>query len=474
METPALAFLLYNQSVPLFPGGAMASALWRSAIYWLGAVVVCSNLSAAPLATEVSYFRDIWPVIQRQCQGCHQPNIKSSNLDLTSYSGFQAGGRRGPGAATLLPYLTGENKPQMPLGQPPLPGEQIDLFRVWIAAGAKDDTPAEVREDFSLEKPIVYTLPPVINTLAFSPDGKLLATPGNREVLLHSLDGSAPPRRLVGLSDRILSIVFSKDGSTLVAAGGTPARFGEIQIWDVATGKLRRSVTLTGDTVFGVSISPDASRIAVGCTDNTVRIFDASSGKELFKIGNHENWVLGTVFDHDGKRIVSVGRDRAAKLTDATTGAFLENLNLLRGELTALARHPSKDVVVVGGEDRTPYIYMMDRPKNMKIADDTTLIRKLDRQDGMIAALAWSGDGSLIAVGGASPEVTVYDAESGQRVAACKGHTAGIYTLAFSPDGQTLATGGFDGQVRLYHVKTGELARAFVPVPIASGSGSQR
>ena len=70
----------------------MASALWRSAIYCLAAAVVCSNVSAA----EVSYFRDIWPVIQRQCQGCHQPSIKSSNLDLTSYAGFQAGGRRGP------------------------------------------------------------------------------------------------------------------------------------------------------------------------------------------------------------------------------------------------------------------------------------------------------------------------------------------------------------------------------------------
>src|SRR5262249_28406880 len=161
---------------------------------------------------------------------------------------------------------------------------------------------------------------------------------------------------------------------------------------------LRRSLTLTGDTVFGASVSPDASKIAVGCTDNTVRIVDSSAGKELFKIGNHENWVLGTVFGADSKRIVSVGRDRAAKLTDALSGAFLENINLLRGELAAVARHPTKEIVVIGGEDRTPYIYLMDRAKNMKIADDTTLIRKLERQDGAIAALAWSPDGAHIAV----------------------------------------------------------------------------
>ena len=150
----------------------------------------------------------------------------------------------------------------------------------------------------------------------------------------------------------ILSLAFSQDGSLLAAGGGTPARFGEIQLWDVAAGKLRRSIVLTGDTVFGVSLSPDGTRVAAGCTDNTVRIVDTATGKELTKMGAHENWVLGTVFGVDGKRIVSVGRDRSAKLTDAASGAFQENVNLLRGELAAVARHPSKDIVVIGGDER--------------------------------------------------------------------------------------------------------------------------
>jgi WD40 repeat protein/mono/diheme cytochrome c family protein len=434
----------------------------------------CLTVSVAGYAADVSYYRDIRPVIQRQCQGCHQPGIKSSNLDLTSFEGLQAGGKRGPATGTLVKYLTGETKPQMPLGQPALPPEQIELFRQWIAAGIKDDTPAEARDDISVDKPVVYTQAPVLNAIAFAPDGKTLAVSGNREVLLHSLGSDAPPKRLAGLSERILSLAFSKDGSILIASGGTPARFGEVQIWDVAAGKLKRSVSVTGDTVFGASLSPDASKIAVGCTDNTVRIIEVSSGKELFKIGNHENWVLGTIFGIDGKRIVSVGRDRAAKLTDATSGAFLENVNLLRGELGAIARHPSKDIVVIGGDERIPYIYTMDRPKNMKIADDTTLIRKLERQAGAITALAWSQDGTRIAVAGASPEVTIYNADSGERVAACKGHNAGIYTIGFSPDGTTLATGGFDGQIRLYSVKTGELTKAFVPVPLSAATSNLR
>jgi WD40 repeat protein len=421
-------------------------------------VVTAACLGAA----DPSYFKDVRPLLQRQCQGCHQPNLKSSDLDLTTFDGLAKGGKRGPAIPLLVKYLTGEMKPQMPLGQPALAAESIDLVKNWVAAGAKNDTPAES----AVDQPIVYTQAPVVTALAFSPDGRWIAVSGNRETLVHSTDGSAPMRRLAGLSERILSLAFSPDGKLLVAGGGTPARFGEIQVWDAAAGKLLRSVTLTGDTIFGVSISPDGSRIAAGCTDNTVRIVETATGKELHKMGAHENWVLGSVFGVDGKRLVSVGRDRAAKLTDTATGGFIENVNLLRGELLAVARHPSKDVVVIGGEDRVPYVYIMDRPKVMKIADDTTLVRKLDRQNGAIAALAWSPDGKRIAVAGAAPEVNLYDAETGALVGSGKGHTAGIYTVAFSPDSATVAAGGFDGTVRVYDASSGQLKKEFVPAPL--------
>jgi len=282
--------------------------------------------------------------------------MKSSSLDLTSFEELRKGGKRGPGFVSgnpeeslLVRYVAGVNQPRMPLGQPPLKTEEVELFREWIKAGASDDSVAEV----SSNQPIVYLQPPVITALRFSPDGKSLAVSGNREVLIHKADGTGLSSRLSGKAERILSIAFSADGKLLVTGGGTPGQFGEVQIWDLSSSKMLHSATLTNDTVFGASLAPDGSRIAVGCADNTVHVFETSSGKELYKIGNHENWVLATVFGVDSKRFVSAGRDRAAKLIDAKSGAFLENVNLLRGELSAVARHPQKDIVVLLGKSDT-------------------------------------------------------------------------------------------------------------------------
>lgn len=423
-------------------------------------------------STAPSYFRDIRPLIQQYCQGCHQPAIMQGHLDLTQHQTLLQGGHSGPGLipghpekSLLIAMMEDRRPPLMPLGGPPLDREIIDMFRAWVEAGATDDTPIQL-DRVSQNEPPVYTSPPVITALAYSPDGSLLAVSGYREVLLHRPAGGGLQGRLVGLSDRIQSLAFTPDGKTLVAGGGTPARFGELQFWDVASRKLRRSITVCQDTLFGVSLSPDGSRVAFGCSDSTVRIHEVVSGKELLKTNHHENWVLGTHFGMDGRRIVSVGRDFAAKLMHAESGAFIENLNKLRKELAAVTRHPSRDRVVIGGEERIPYYYRMDRPQKIFAGQEGALIRTFERQSGEIFALDFSADGKKLAVGGSGAEATIYEVESGARLAACTGHEAGIYTLAFHPDGQELATAGFEGRVRIHEVASGKLLREFIPVPM--------
>ncbi len=212
---------------------------------WMWFATCLAGLIANPLlrAQDPSYLQTVRPILDKNCTNCHQPASKQSDLDLTTYAGFQAGGKRGPAfvagspeQSLVIQFITAALKPSMPFGQPPLTATEVSTIRDWINSGAKDDSPL----DLASSEPAVYHQPPVITALRFSPDGKTLAVSGNREVLLHHADGSGLVKRLPGRSDRILSIAFSADGNLMIAGGGTPARFGEIQFWEPHEGKLLR------------------------------------------------------------------------------------------------------------------------------------------------------------------------------------------------------------------------------------------
>src|SRR5207237_5207979 len=135
--------------------------------------------------------------------------------------------------------------------------------------------------------------------------------------------------RFVGESPRIESLAFSPTGALLAVAGSAPARFGEIQIWDVSTNglahptnALKKSFKISTDSIYGISFPPESDRVAVGCADKTVRVIAVKDGKELLKFDNHSDWVFGTTFTTNGKRILTGSRDRAMQLIDAARGQF--------------------------------------------------------------------------------------------------------------------------------------------------------
>jgi WD40 repeat protein len=309
---------------------------------------------------KVSYYKDVRPIFQQQCQGCHQPAKPLGGFVMTSFPDlFKAGDSDRPGVVagkiqeSLLVQLLGEvqGRARMPKGKEPLPDHQIKLITDWVAQGAVDDTPLSARAPLvDADHPPTYELLPVLTAVAFSPDGQLLAVSGYHEVLLHKGDGTGLLARLVGLSERIQAIAFSPDGKTLAVSGGDPGRFGEIQLWDVAKRTLRLSIPLSFDTVYGVSWSPDSKLVACGCADNTVRAFESATGKQVLFQGAHSDWVMATVFSQDGQHLVSISRDRSVKLTEVPTNRFIDNVTsitpgALKGGLLALAVRPSKDPI---------------------------------------------------------------------------------------------------------------------------------
>ena len=429
----------------------------------------------------VSYYTEIVPILKRSCQGCHHPGDPNGDLIVTSYHELKRGGMAGesiisgkPDESLLIELISGD-PPAMPQNQDPLSKEEIDLFRRWILEGAKDDTPADA-DGMDGENPI-YTVPPVISALAYSPDGTSLAVSGVHEVLLYDTKSFEIKARLVGKARRITSIVYADAGKVLGVAGGSPAQFGEIQIWDTATNKLTKAIRSTYDTIYGLSFSPDVKRVAIGSSDKTVRVISIADEKELVKFDNHGDWVFGTVFSTDGSHFVSCSRDTALKLVEVDTGSFVDDVNSSNkgyGEINAIARHPNADQVLSVGEDRIPRLYRMFRQTRRDVGNtDFNLIRAYEAQGGSIDAVAFSADGSKFAVGSSAGEARTYNVADGKRIASMQGDTVGVFALAFHPDGTQLATGGFDGKIRIFDANSGQQLNIFMSVPIETAASEE-
>jgi mono/diheme cytochrome c family protein/DNA-binding beta-propeller fold protein YncE len=479
-----------------FAAGAVVAALWITAAFVGDAAFVADAAAedAKPVdsaaAAPVSYAKQVLPIFREHCQGCHQPAMAKGEYVMTRFDALAKGGESGdaaivagkPDESHLLKLITPEGgKAEMPKDKPALAEPQIALIRRWIAEGAKDDSMSAGKPTIDAEHPPKYETPPVITALDYSPDGELLAVSGYHEVLLHDAAklqaGEASlVRRLVGLSERIESVRFSPDGTKLAVTGGQPGRMGEVQIWNVADGKLDLSLPVTFDTVYGASWSPDGKAVAFGCADNTIRAIEAATGKQILFNLAHSDWVLGTAFSTKGTHLITVSRDMTMKLIEVPTQRFVDNLTsitpgALKGGLGVVECHPTKDELLCAGSDGEPKLYKMDRDKARQIGDDYNLIRKYAALPGRVYAARFSRDGTRVVAGSSldgKGEVRIYDTANAQLVGKNTEQGGGVYALAFSPDGKIVAAGGFDGAVRLLDAANGKEAAKVVPVPIAA------
>src|SRR3954467_14442436 len=228
----------------------------------LGGWMTCAA-DAKPSA-KVSYYREVRPILQANCQGCHQPAKNKGGYVMTDFQKLLAGGDsegaaivpKNPDKSAILKMITPQDgEVRMPKGKTPLLDFEVASLKTWIEQGAEDDTPVDARKHYDAEHPPTYLRPPVVTSIDFSPDGKLLAVAGFHEVLLYDNEsgGDAPKlaARLIGLSERVQALRFSPDGQSLAVAGGDPGRLGEIQVWDVAKRKLIVSAPFSYDTLYG-------------------------------------------------------------------------------------------------------------------------------------------------------------------------------------------------------------------------------
>ncbi|MFJ8081303.1 trypsin-like peptidase domain-containing protein [Streptomyces sp. NPDC096205] len=291
--------------------------------------------------------------------------------------------------------------------------------------------------------------------ITFSPDGKSFATTTDRYVRLWDTDSEGPRGALIGHSNDVLALAFSRDSRTLVTAG----RDTTVRLWNANTGK--DSTTLRGhtSTVYEVAYSRDGHTLATASADWTAQLWDADTGRHRGTL-EHKTEVNVVAFHPDGHTVATGSDDGAVRLWDPDTEKMTaelkgEHQNLVR----AVAFSPNGRTLATADEEGTVYL----RDAHTGKARD-----KLATHSEAVYDVAFSPDSRILATAGDDSKATLWDVASGRRITALVGHHDAVWSVAFSPGGRKVATGSADGTVRLWDVRTGrtlaEMTRHRAPV----------
>jgi WD40 repeat protein len=195
---------------------------------------------------------------------------------------------------------------------------------------------------------------PTVDDVAFSPDGRLLAT-GQADKTAQLWDPATGKhlRTLTGHDDRVWGVAFSPDGRLLaISSWDKTAR-----LWDPATGKHLRTLTGHDDEVVGVAFSPDGRLLATTSRDKTARLWDPATGEPLRTLTGHDDAVVGVAFSPDGRLLATGSRDQTARLWDPATGEPLRTLTGHAGAVVGVAFSPDGRLLATASQDATARLW---------------------------------------------------------------------------------------------------------------------
>jgi WD40 repeat protein len=427
----------------------------------------------------VTYEKDVEPIFVNKCLFCHSGAVKEGKFDISTYELLLKGGKSGriitagKSADSKFTHMIGKTqKPFMPpKSEEPLTPEELALIKLWIDQGAKAPIGARVRP-----KPVITALPAnvhpvraiavspdktmvaasranqihvydagsgtfirtllepglatpdkkpvqgshlsIVESLAFSHDGKYIASGAFGEVTLWDAQTGMLKQKIPGFVHCVMALAFSPDNKLLVTGGGAPTEDGEIKLIEVPTGKIVADIKNGhSDTVFGACFSPDGTKIATCGADKFVKVFEVPSGKFIKSFEGHTHHVLGVGWKSDGKLLASCGADNAIKVWDYEKGEQVRTMNGHTKQVTRL--------MFVGNTANV---------------------------------LTCSGDLS----------VGLWNVDNGGRQRSYAGATDFLYAIGVSPDGSVVAAGGEEGVVRLYNGTNGQLVKTLLPPGVES------
>lgn len=285
---------------------------------------------------------------------------------------------------------------------------------------------------------------------------QLLPTPLAKTVII--TPGSQQPiqvwkcvNTLRGHSNGVNYVAFSLDGQTFASGSNDDS----VKLWQLSTGAELK--TLTGHSgwwagVRSTAFNPDGQTLVSGSDDNTIKLWQIASGKEIHTFTGHTNGVSSVAISPDGQTLVSGGisPDNTVKLWQLSTGKEIRTFAGHTDGVYSVAISPDGQTIASGSNDKTIKFWRLDTGEEL-----FTLVGHLDK----LTSVAFSPDGQILASGSADKTIMLWHIDGRKLIRTLIGHSDKVLSVAFSPTNQTLASSSADKTIKLWQLDTGDQIR---------------
>lgn len=423
----------------------------------LTVLMIKVSAMAADKPPAPDFVKDIAPIFQKRCVGCHNADDAEGKLSLDSFADLQKGGEHGPAvqpgdlaSSRLIQMVTGKAKPVMPPeDEEPLKKEEIALLTAWVESGAKGPDGKEPPRRSLLVPKIAApkNVASPIASVAISPDGSRVAVARFSSIEILDAVSMRAVQQLTEFPGKVNSVEFASNGRQIIAASGITGLFGQASIWNIDDGKQVAMFEGHRDSMFSARLNPNGSVLATASYDRRIILWDTATGNELRTLSGHNGAIFDLDFSPDGTILASASADQTVKLWQVSTGVRLDTLSQPLKEQYVVRFTPDGRHVIAGGLDNRIRVWRVVSRRKPRI---NPLVYARIAHEGAIIQLGFTQDGSKLISIADDQTMKLWETDEYTQKFAFESQPDVTPALAIAPDGKFFIVGRSDGTLQRY------------------------